>query len=185
MTVNDALKSEKYYTYEEWLEIDGSDRTELINGMIRLMASPTPQHQAISVEALRQIANFLLRKPCRAYAALDVRLHENEDTVFQPDIMVVCDQSKISKKGCEGAPDFIAEIISPSTESHDKVTKYKAYRRAGVPEYWIIEPNSKIITAFRLIDGKYIADVYSESDTAPIQTLQGCEIDLSLLFQDS
>jgi len=179
-----AIKAEKYYTYEEWLEIDDGNRYELLNGRLYMMASPTDLHQVIAAELTAQFVIFLRDKTCRVYPTLDVRLHKDEDTVFQPDIIVVCDQSKISKKGCKGAPDFIAEILSPSTERRDRITKFKAYRQAGVLEYWIIDPDERIVTAYRLIDGNYAAEAYSNTDTAPVQTLPGCEIDLSLLFRE-
>jgi len=182
--MNEAVKTEQYCTYEEWLELDDGNQYELHNGKLYMMASPSDRHQAISAELTAQFVVFLRGKPCRVYPALDVRLHKEEDTVFQPDIMVVCDQSKVSRKGCEGAPDFIAEILSPSTESHDRITKFRAYRCAGVREYWIIDADEKNITAYRMIDGKYVADVYSDADIAPVQMIPGCEIDLSLVFQD-
>ena len=183
--MNGAVKAEQYYTYEEWLGLDDGNRYELLNGRLYMMASPTPQHQAVSMEISRQIANFLIGKPCKVYPApFDVRLNKKDDTVFEPDIAVICDSSKISKKGCEGAPDFIVEILSPSTESHDRITKFKAYRRAGVHEYWIIDSDKKIVTAYRLIDENYVAEVYSDADAAPVQTLPGCEIDLSLVFSE-
>ena len=185
MILSGAVKTEQYCTYEEWLAIDDGNRYELINGELYMMASPTPQHQAVAFEIGRQLGNFLIDKLCRVYPApFDVKLHKEEDTVFQPDISMICDPSKITKKGCEGAPDFIVEILSPSTESHDRITKFRAYRSAGVQEYWIVDPDKKNVTAYRLIDGKYVADVYSNADTAPIQALPGCEIDLSLVFRD-
>ena len=182
--MNGALKAEQYYTYEEWLEIDDGNRYELLDGTLYMMASPTPQHQAISMEMGRQISNFLVGKPCRAYAALDVRLHKEKDTVFEPDISVICDSSKISKKGCEGAPDLVVEILSPSTSRYDRFTKFHEYRRAGVLEYWLVDPEDKIVTIHRFKNGECDTKVYSDADTAPVQTLPGCEVDLSLVFRD-
>ena len=133
MNMNVAAKAEQYYTYEEWLEHDSSERTELVDGVIYMMSEPTSQHEAISFEMSRQIGNYLVGKPCRGFSGNSgVRLHKGEDTVFKPDITVICDPSKITKKDCTGAPDFIAEILSPSTESHDRIKKFKAYRQAGV-----------------------------------------------------
>ena len=180
--MNGAVKAEKYYTYEEWLEIDDGNRYELINGTLHMMASPSPGHQAISAEFTRQLGNYLMGKPCRVYPALDVRLRKDEDTAFEPDVIVVCDPSKITKRCCEGVQDLIIEILSPSTASYDKFTKFYEYLHAGVLEYWVVSPEDKTVTAYRLIDKKYVADVYT--DTAPVQTLPGCEVDLSLVFRE-
>ena len=120
------------------------------------------QHQAIAGELTTQLTIFLRDKPCRVYPALDVRLHKDEDTAFEPDVIVVCDPSKLTKKCCEGAPDLIIEILLTSTASYDKFTKFYEYLRAGVMEYWIADPDDKIITAYRLIDKKYAADVYTD-----------------------
>jgi Uma2 family endonuclease len=109
-----------------------------------------------------------------------VRLNKNIDTVFQPDVIVVCDKSKITKRCCEGPPDLVIEIISPSTAGFDRFTKFYEYLNAGVMEYWIVDPDEKIVTAYRLIDKKYVADVYM--GIAPVQSLPDCEIDLSLVF---
>ena len=142
--LNGSIKAEQYYTYEEWLKIDDGNRYELLNGTLYMMASPTPQHQAVSGEIFRQITNFLVGKPCRIYAApFDIRIHRGKDTVFVPDISVICDSSKINKRGCEGAPDLIVEILPPSTSRFDRFTKFHEYRRAGVQEYWIVDPDEK------------------------------------------
>jgi len=183
--MNWALSKEQYYTYEDWLAIDDGRRYELINGILYMMASPSDIHQEISFEISRQIGNFLVGKPCRIYPApFDVRLHKDGDTVFQPDILVVCDHSKISKNGCNGAPELIIEVLSPSTSRYDRFTKFYEYLRAGVPEYWIVDPNDKTVSAYRLIDKKYTADIYSDTDMAPVQVLPGCEIELSLVFRE-
>ena len=90
-----AVKAEKYYTFEEWLEIDDGNRYELVDDRLHMMASPSVAHQAISMEIGRQISNFLIGKPCRVFHALDVRLHKEKDTVFEPDVIVVCDKPVI------------------------------------------------------------------------------------------
>ena len=183
--MNGAQRAEQYCTYEEWLELDGSERTELVDGIIYMMSEPTRRHEAISFEMSRQIGNFLVGKTCQGYSGnLGVKLQKGEDTVFKPDIVVICDPSKLTDKGCEGAPDFVVEILSPSNSGYDKITKFKAYRNAGVMEYWIVDPNDKSVAAYRLIDGKYVAEVYADKDAAPVQTLPGCEIDLSLVFRE-
>ena len=180
-----AAKAKQYYTYEEWLELEDGNRYELHNGKLFMMAGPSQQHAEISTEMSRQIANFLIDKPCRVYhAPFDVRIYEDGDTVYQPDLLVICDSSKLDGKRCIGAPDFILEVLSDSTSENDKVTKFNDYLQSGVREYWIVDPKDKTVTAFRLMDKIYATSVYSNTDIAPIQVLPGCEIDLPLVFRD-
>jgi len=178
-------KQEHYYTYEQWLDLDSDAISELIDGQIHLMADPTSRHKEVQSELFRQLANFLHGKPCQAYVApFGVRLHKNKDTAYGPDIVVLCDHSKRRERGCEGAPDVIIEVLSPSTEKNDRILKHKEYMHAGVKEYLIVDPINNQVIANRLIDSKYNTTVYFETDTAPIQVLNGCEIDLSLVFRD-
>lgn len=101
-------------------------------------------------------------KPCRVYVApFDVRLPESEEpdeqirTVLQPDVLVVCDLDKLDQRGMRGGPDWIAEVLSPSTASHDLIVKLPAYERAGVREVWLIHPTDRMLTVYRLEDGRY------------------------------
>ena len=183
----EALKKEKnYYTYADYLTWDDDARYELIDGVPYLM-SPAPgrRHQGISSEIHRQLANFLKGKSCKVYSApFDVRLNADEadDTVVQPDILVVCDKSKLDERGCKGAPDMVIEILSPSTIRHDKVKKLQLYQKTGVREYWIVTPDQKTIDVYTLEEGKYFAAVYSDTDVAPVHVLEGCEITLQDVF---
>ena len=178
-------KQEQYCTYEQWLDLDVEGRTELIDGQVYLMADPTSRHQEIQTALIVQLAVFLEGKPCQVYASpFGVRLNQNEDTAFEPDIVVLCDHSKRRDRGCEGAPDMIIEILSPSTEKNDRVLKHEKYMKAAVREYWIVDPVNNQVTANRLIDNKYNTTIYFEKDIAPVQVLHGCEVDLSLVFKD-
>ena len=175
-----ALRAEEYYTYEDWLALEDDLRAELIDGAIYYMSSPAHAHQRISGEIFRQFANFLIDKSCEVIAAFNVRLDKKRDTVFIPDISVICDPQKMTERACEGAPDLIVEILSPSTSNYDRFTKFHEYRNAGVLEYWIVDPSDKTITAHRLKDGEYVTTIYTDTGTA--KTLFGCEIDLTLVF---
>ena len=178
-------KDDKYYTYEEYAALDDGNRYELHNGKLYMMSGATRFHGIASVEIVTQLSNFLKGKTCEVYhSPYDVRLWENEDTVYEPDVFVVCDPSKLKDKYCEGAPDFIAEILSPSTSLNDKITKFNNYFEAGVKEYWIVDPADKTVLAYRLIDKAYVAQNYCETDMAPIQVLDGFQIDLSLVFRN-
>ena len=127
-----VIRAEKYYTYEDWLAMDDDLRSELIDGAIYYMSSPAWRHQAVQIELARQFATFLLGKSCKVVTAFNVRLDKRRDTVFIPDISVICDPKKITERVCEGAPDFIVEILSPSTSGYGKVTKFHEYLNAGV-----------------------------------------------------
>ena len=176
-----ALKREPYYTYEDWLEIDDDNFYELIDGELYMMAPPNAHHQELVSEFMKPLLIFLTGKPCKVFPApFGVRLYKNK--VFLPDITVVCDKSQLGEQGCEGAPEFIIEILSLSTSDYDKFTKYYEYLRAGVLEYWIVDPIDKTVFACRLTNGVYVTDVYNSKSIAPVKTLPGCEIDLSQVF---
>lgn len=185
-------KQEKY-TFADVLTWDEGERTEIINGEAFMLATPSSQHQAISMEISRQLANFLEGKRCRVYPApFGVRLFEqdgdrpeNVDTMVEPDISVVCDRSKIDKQGCKGAPDLIIEILSPSTRRHDRLVKLNLYQRAGVREYWIVDPDNESVQVFTLEDGALkIREDYGAQDVAKVNVLDGCFIELSKVFSE-
>lgn len=174
------------YTYADYCTWDDSERWELINGVPHAMApAPSPKHQNIGFELGRQLGNFLQGKPCKVYPApFDVRLNadNDDDTVVQPDLSVVCDRSKIDDKGCKGAPDLVVEILSPSTAQRDRIVKFNLYQQAGVREYWIVEPDSKSVQVCILKDGLYFVKGYTDADTAPVTALPGCEVNLQEVF---
>jgi Uma2 family endonuclease len=180
-------KEKEYYTYADYLGWDGAERYEIIDGEAYMMAPPSRFHQDISMALSTKINNYLEGKPCKVYAApFAVRLNpaedQSDDTVLEPDIVVVCDPSKLDDRGCNGAPDLIIEILSPSNARHDRITKFQLYREAGVREYWIADPEEKVLTAYVLKNGEYVASFYEDKDTAPVTVLPGCKIDLSAVF---
>lgn len=185
----------QHYTYADYLEWDTDERYELINGEAVRMESPTATHQRISKKLFRQIEDFLDGKPCEPfYAPFDVKLFEKEgdrqdyvDTVVQPDIFVVCDPEKIDERGIKGAPDLIIEILSPSNFRHDKIVKLNLYNQAEVREYWIVDPSNKSVQVFlRNKDGiLWIDEEYRSSDTAKVNVLEGCFIELSKVFPEN
>jgi len=182
----EALKQDEYYTYSDYLHWETEQRYELIDGVPYLM-SPAPSwtHQKISGELNRQFANFLLDKSCKVFAApFDVRLNadKSDDTVVQPDLVIVCDQSRLVKTGYMGVPEMIIEILSPSTARHDKLLKFNKYLEAGVSEYWIVDPESKTLSVYLLKNGEYISRVYSEDVIVPVTALEGCEINMQSVF---
>jgi len=190
------------YTYADYLSWDESERIEIIDGIPYhtyggqivegapvMQATPSSAHQSISMELSRQLANFLKGKPCKAFAApFTVRLEALEDdrdgTAVEPDIVVVCDHSKLDDKGCKGAPDMVVEIISPSTARKDRIIKFNKYQQAGVREYWIVDPDTKGVQVCILENGRYVTYMYADTDTAPVTVLPGCNISLPDVFAE-
>lgn len=180
-----------HYTFADCLTWGESERIEIINGEAVMMAPPTRIHQEILMELSRQLANFLEGKKCKVYPApFAVRLFEKEgdapedvNTMVEPDISVVCDHDKLDKHGCKGAPDLVVEVLSPSTQRHDRLVKLDLYQRAGVREYWIVDPDSSTVQVFMLKDGYlHPYEVYSDKDIAKVNVLDGCFIELSKVF---
>ena len=168
-----------YKDYKNWPE---DFRLELIDGMVYLMASGDDWHQWLTPELSGQIRNQLSGNKCLLYTEFDVRLFyeqdESDTTVVRPDIIVVCDRNKsLGKKNCQGAPDFIIEVLSASSEGRDFIDKKKAYRKAGVKEYWIV--SKEAVHIFILVNGEYQETVVTlhKDLKQPVSCLQDCIID--------
>ena len=188
-----AEKREELYTYGDYLLWDDGERWELIDGVAYNMSpAPNRRHQEISGELYRQLATYLLDKPCQVYSApFDVRLPEGDEaesdisTVLQPDISIICDLHKLDDAGCIGAPDLIVEILSPSTSRKDHKEKFYRYERAGIKEYWLVDPSANTVTVFkRGTDKRYgRPDVYGDDEKIVVGILPDLEIDLTLVFR--
>ena len=192
MEVNEAIR--KYnpfnrYTYKDYESWDGNERCELIDGEIYLMSAPSVNHQKASVELSRQLANFLIDKKCQVFASpFDVCLSgkgDNDYIVLQPDILVVCDKSKLDTKRCNGAPDLVIEIVSPSSATLDRFKKLNLYLIAGVREYWIVDPDFKGVAVHILENDKYVISTYESDAIIPVNVLDGCEIILTDVFDSA
>jgi Uma2 family endonuclease len=181
-----------YADYKAW-ELEEGERFELIDGTAYALAAPNDFHQAILTELVRQIANYLRGKPCKARPApYDVRLFyaedESDDTVVQPDISVICDEKKRGPEGCRGAPDLVVEILSPSNTADEYVRKFNLYMKAGVREYWIVDPKSKTVQAFVLQNNAYAGRVYDAalpSAVLPSAVIEGFVLTLGDVFSDA
>ena len=184
MEVNETALNYKKLTWEEVERWETDKRYELIDGELYLMATPFRVHQKISMDLSRQFSTFLFGKTCEVYSApFAVFLNENNLTMVEPDIVVICDRSKLTDNGCNGAPDLIIEILSPSYLRHDKITKFNKYLDAGVREYWIIDPEDKIANVYILKNGQYTAKSYSKMDIVSVHVLEGCKIELKHVFE--
>jgi Uma2 family endonuclease len=177
-----------YADYKAW-DPGEAGRYELVYGEAYAMAGPSAYHQLILMELSRQIATYLQGKSCRIFPApYDVRLFYEEDesdnTVVQPDITVVCDAKKQGAEGCRGAPDFAAEILSPSNTASEMERKFKLYREAGVREYWVLDPDNKTLRTHRFEGAQILTRFYGSDTTVPIDIFEGLEIDMSLVFAE-
>jgi Uma2 family endonuclease len=181
----------KHFTYAEYKnwnpEKDG--RYELIYGVAYAMAAPTTYHQTMLVDLIWQIETFLRGKPCKVFPApFDVRLFyaedEGDNTVVQPDISIVCDKNKLGREGCRGAPDFVAEILSPSNPAPEMERKFELYRQAGVREYWVLDPEHKILHTHHFEGSQILTRFYSPADTVPVEILPGLHITMESVFAE-
>ena len=136
-------------TLEQYEALPDEKRMEVFDGIVYDMASPSQIHQSIYMQLSTVINNYILRKkgPCSIFSApFDVKLSDSPLIIVQPDIMVVCDKNKLDEKRCNGAPDFIIEIVSPANPSDDYIRKLYYYKNYEVREYWIVDPRRKVIT---------------------------------------
>ena len=163
------LFTEGNYTIDDIYALPEGKRAELIEGEIFDMATPTRIHQKIAFSLARTIADYIDAKEgsCEVYPApFAVIIKKDNKNYVEPDVSVICDKDKLSDRGCEGAPDFIIEVVSPSSRKMDYSIKNTLYSNAGVREYWIVDPDRERTTVY-----------YYEEDAAPMivpfdQTIQ-------------
>ena len=176
------MPKEIIYTIEDIYNLPDGQRAELIDGVMYDMAPPTYKHQKLVQQLSRIIGNHIADKggPCEVLPApFGVLLNADDKTYVEPDISVICDKNKISDRGCEGAPDFIIEIVSPSSRRKDYSTKNTLYLDAGVREYWIVDPARERTTIY-----------HYEEDAAPMivpfnQPIQcGIYNDMHIIIED-
>jgi Uma2 family endonuclease len=153
-----------YHTFRDYLLWSRNSGDELIDGVayVKEPPSPTWSHQSIAFQLCHQIENKRKGASWRVFMApFDVRLPKSDecddqiDTVVQPDVLIVCDPNKLSERGVRGAPDWIAEVLSPSTARYDQTQKIPVYERAGVREVWLIRPGDRRVSIYRLAEGRY------------------------------
>lgn len=181
-----AIKSDRHYTYADYLNFPDDERWEIIDGVAYSMApAPSSAHQDVSGELHAQVRTQLRGKPCKVFAApFDVRFEDSEktDKVVQPDLLVVCDRSKITPRGLIGAPDWIVEILSSSTAGKDQILKRGLYEKHGVREYWLVHPVDRVVTIHRMgAEGQYgLSEVALLQGRLTVNAVPGIEIDWDL-----
>ncbi|SDE21205.1 Uma2 family endonuclease [Pedobacter soli] len=183
-----------YYSYADYMRFEFEERLEIIKGHIfRMSPAPNRIHQKISGRISNPIYNALNGYKCEVYTApFDVRLAKKTQldkeifTVVQPDIVVVCDQSKLDKRGCIGAPDIVVEILSPGNNKKELINKYEVYEEAGVKEYWIVSPSDKSFFRYILDDhGKFQpTKLLTIGEEVTTSILPGFTLVLEKVFED-
>ena len=187
------LDLEKVYSYADYITWRFSERVELLKGYIFKMAAPTPTHQRILVRLLKNFSIFFDKQSCEVFVApFDVRLYNRKKsiltdkevyTVVQPDICVICDKNKIDNKGCNGSPELIIEILSPSNSKTDLKDKFALYQETGVQEYWIVYPEYQIIHQYFLEEERYVfKGVFTKDEKISPILFADLEIDLNEVF---
>jgi Uma2 family endonuclease len=175
-----SLPQAKLYTIEDIYDLPEGSRAELIDGQIYYMAPPSMIHQRISSFLHGCIARYITDNhgTCEIFAApFAVFLNQDSINYVEPDISVICDPSKITPRGCSGAPDWVIEIVSPSSKNMDYFTKLFKYRNSGVHEYWIVDPIKRNISVYNF--DKEEMNSYTFSDSVPVGIYGDLYIDFS------
>ena len=171
----------KTYTIQDIYAFPDGQRAELIDGNIYMMAPPTTRHQLLAFSLARKIADYIDKNKgkCQVLLAPFAVFLNEEKNYVEPDISVICDKNKLDDNGCNGAPDWIIEIVSPSSKKMDYLLKLFKYRSAGVREYWIVDPmkNRTIVYNFE----HNSIDEYSFEDTVPTAIYKDLSIDFKNL----
>jgi Uma2 family endonuclease len=175
-----------YADYKEW-ELKPGERFELIDGAAYGMAAPGTRHQLIAGALYGELYAFLKGKNCKAIPApFDVRLFyeedESDDIVVQPDLVVVRDPEKLGEEGCRGAPDMVIEILSPSNSVLEMYRKRDLYFEAGVREYWLVDPDHKLVAVYHFKEGKYVLQTFEAAGTVQSEVLPGLGIKTETIF---
>ena len=180
----DALKKEALYTTEDIYALPDGERAELIDGELFMMAPPMTVHQRILVKLIFEIETYIRKNGgnCELLPApFGVYIKKDDRNYVEPDISVICDRSKLDDRGCIGAPDWVIEVASPSTERMDYGIKLFKYRSAGVREYWIVNPMKRAVNVFDLACGNASA-LYAFDDEIPACIYEGLTINIQGLL---
>ena len=175
------LPRSQAFTAEDYWNLPDGVRAELIDGQLWDLASPSRTQQEITYEFGRQLGNHIEHQggDCKVYPApFAVNLFADDTTFVEPDVSVICDRDKLSDRGCEGAPDLVLEVVSPSNPRMDYISKLGLYREAGVREYWICDPMKERTLVYGLgTDADATLSIYPFSSLVPSSIFAGFEFD--------
>uniref|UniRef100_UPI0040561351 Uma2 family endonuclease n=1 Tax=Acetatifactor sp. TaxID=1872090 RepID=UPI0040561351 len=177
---DEYVMSKGTHTIEEIYALPEGERAELIDGELYMMASPSTIHQMLVTELLVEIVNYIKSNKgnCKVFTPIGVFLHNDDRTYVEPDIVVICEKEKLDNKGCHGAPDWAIEIVSPSSKKMDYVIKLTEYQKAGVREYWIVDPLRKVVTVYAL-EKDAAPVIYHFTDIIPVGIYEEFAIDFA------
>ena len=180
-----AAAARNRYTYEDYCRLPEGAPYQLIGGELVMTPSPTPYHQMVSMKLELQMAGFVLEKGLGIvlHAPIDVYLEESE--TYQPDIIYISNERLgiIEEKRINGAPDLVVEILSPATGYYDLRTKFRAYEKSGVREYWIVDPQTRTVQVFLRGEEKFVLDQEAEQQgTVRSRVIAGLEIRVESIF---
>ena len=175
-------KKQGEYTLDDYYALPEERRVELIDGVIYDMTAPTGAHQLIAGEVYYQLMTCREKHSieCMPFISpIDVQLDKDEKTMVEPDVIIVCDKSLMTKRVVYGAPEFVMEVLSPSTRSKDQVLKLNKYMNAGCKEVWIVDPDNERVTVY-YFEGENWPHIYTFDDKVPVGISEGkCEVDFS------
>ena len=178
-------KRQGEYTIEDYYALPDDQRVELIDGVFYDMAAPLSVHQLIGGKIYQILSEYIGRKKgmCIAFdSAMDVQLDCDDRTMVQPDVFVICDRDKITRRGIFGAPDFVIEVLSKSTKKKDMFIKLSKYKNAGVREYWMVDPEKKIVLVYDFQNDDDV-QLYGFEATIPVSIFNGdCQIDFKEVY---
>ena len=180
------FRNDGNYTLKDYLALPDEQRVELIDGVFYDMAAPTTIHQGIGGFIYKQLLDFALERkgPCLPFMSpVDVQLDEDDKTVVQPDVLIICDRGKLQNGRVFGAPDFLVEVLSPSTRKKDMHLKLYKYKNAGVREYWIVDPDKKTVVVYDL-EHDALPVLYGSEDKVPVLVWGGqCQVDFAAIYE--
>ncbi|MDO4617053.1 MAG: Uma2 family endonuclease [Lachnospiraceae bacterium] len=174
-------KQQGEYTMDDFYALPEDQRWELIDGYLFEMNSPTSYHQLIAGEVYRQIANFIIHHDgdCTPFIyPMDVQLDRDNRTMVEPDVIIMCDPDQITARNLVGAPDFVLEVLSPSTRKRDLKIKLSKYEQAGVREYWVVDPYQRVVLFYFFESSEYMT-IYPIDAEIPVNIYEG-ELKISL-----
>jgi len=175
-----VAKQLDHYTIQDIYNLPDGQRAELIDGELYMMATPSRIHQRVVMELSFRIRDYIGKNggDCEVYPSpFAVFLNANHDIYVEPDISVICDKDKLTDEGCKGAPDWIIEVVSPSSRAMDYNKKLFKYRTAGVREYWIVDLKKQLIIVYNFEHDAF--EEYSFSDKVKAGIYEDFEIDFS------
>ena len=179
--MNAVAKQTNYYTIEDIYNLPNGQRAELIDGKLYMMAAPGRIHQRIVMELSFRIREYIGRNggDCEVYLSpFAVFLNANDRIYLEPDISIICDKNKLTDEGCKGAPDWIIEVVSPSSRPMDYNKKLFKYRTACVREYWIVNPMKKAVQTY-VFEGEEDSNLFSFDEKIPVHIFDGLSIQIS------